>query len=153
LQFPLKVSCTRFSAWTRAPNKPWTMNFADPVKLPKNYHTNPSPNRVEAGHNERPGCEKRARSAAPRLSSESIVRTMLHVKHSEREPPRAAWISYFSVRSAPPFCAAKSSRTTTPPFITNLTRCISVISCSGSPETAIRSAYLPFSIVPMVSSL
>jgi hypothetical protein len=153
LHFPLKVSYTRFSAWTRPPNKPWIMNFADPVKLPKNYHTNPSPNGVEAGHNERPGCEKRACAAAPTLPSEHIVRTMFHVKHSERELPRAAWASYFSVRSAPPLCAAKSSRTTMPPFITNFTRCISVISCSGSPETAIRSAYLPFSIVPMVSSL
>jgi len=42
----------------------------------------------------------------------------------------------------------KSSRKTTPPFITNLTRCISVMSASGSPETATRSAYLPFSTIP-----
>src|SRR5262245_27138446 len=36
-----------------------------------------------------------------------------------------------------------------PPFITNLTRCSSVMSTSGSPETAIKSAYLPFSIDPI----
>ena len=29
---------------------------------------------------------------------------------------------------------------TSPPFITNLTRCISEMSCSGSPETAMMSA-------------
>jgi hypothetical protein len=40
----------------------------------------------------------------------------------------------------------KSFRKTTPPFITNLTRSISVMSVSGSPETATMSANLPFSI-------
>ena len=40
---------------------------------------------------------------------------------------------------------------TLPPFITNLTRCSSVISASGSPETAIRSAYLPLSMDPIWS--
>src|SRR5439155_452635 len=39
-----------------------------------------------------------------------------------------------------------------PPFITNLTRCNSVMSASGSPDTAIRSANLPFSIDPTRSS-
>src|SRR5262249_50286627 len=38
--------------------------------------------------------------------------------------------------------------TTWPPFITKRTRLISVMSASGSPETAIRSAYLPFSTAP-----
>ena len=42
-----------------------------------------------------------------------------------------------------------SSRTSTPPFITNFTRSISVMSVSGFPETAMMSAYLPFSMVPM----
>ena len=42
----------------------------------------------------------------------------------------------------------RSSRTTTPPFITNFTRSISVTSASGSPLTATRSAYLPFSSAP-----
>src|SRR5712691_686272 len=42
----------------------------------------------------------------------------------------------------------RSSRTIFPPFITNLTRCSSVMSASGSPDTAMRSAYLPFSIDP-----
>src|SRR5439155_5879645 len=37
------------------------------------------------------------------------------------------------------------------PFITNFTRCSSVISDSGSPETAIRSAYLPLSMDPIWS--
>lgn len=37
---------------------------------------------------------------------------------------------------------------TTPPFITNLTRSISVISVSGFPETPTRSANLPFSTLP-----
>jgi hypothetical protein len=39
----------------------------------------------------------------------------------------------------------KSFRKTTPPFITNFTRSISVMSVSGSPETATISANLPFS--------
>src|SRR5712664_2406838 len=41
-----------------------------------------------------------------------------------------------------------SFRKTTPPFITNFTRSISVMSVSGSPETATKSANLPFSTVP-----
>src|ERR1700730_18030767 len=49
--------------------------------------------------------------------------------------------------------AARSLRTTAPPFITNFTRCISVMSVSGSPATAIMSANLPFSIVPRLSAL
>ena len=44
-----------------------------------------------------------------------------------------------------------SFRTTSPPFITNRTRCSSVTSASGSPERAIRSAYLPGSSVPTCS--
>src|SRR5262249_12404376 len=39
-------------------------------------------------------------------------------------------------------------RITTPPFITNATRSISVTPASGSPATAIRSANRPGSIVP-----
>ncbi len=38
---------------------------------------------------------------------------------------------------------------TFPPFITNLTRWSSVMSASGSPDTAIRSAYLPLSMDPI----
>src|SRR6266699_897481 len=49
--------------------------------------------------------------------------------------------------------AARSLRTTAPPFITNFTRCISVMSVSGSPETAIMSANLPFSMAPRLSCL
>src|ERR1700676_2747037 len=49
--------------------------------------------------------------------------------------------------------AARSLRTTAPPFITNFTRCISVMSVSGSPATAIRSANLPFSMLPSTSCL
>src|SRR5204863_1254243 len=45
-----------------------------------------------------------------------------------------------------------SLRMILPPFITNLTRCNSVMSASGSPDTAIRSANLPFSIDPTRSS-
>ena len=37
----------------------------------------------------------------------------------------------------------------TPPFITNFTRSVSVMSSSGLPETATRSAYLPFSTYPI----
>ena len=44
---------------------------------------------------------------------------------------------------------ARSFRTILPPFITNLTRCSSVMSASGSPDTATRSAYLPFPIEPI----
>ncbi len=40
---------------------------------------------------------------------------------------------------------------TLPPFITNFTRCISVMSVSGSPDTAMMSAYLPFSTEPIRS--
>ena len=47
---------------------------------------------------------------------------------------------------------SRSFRTTTPPFITNFTRCISVTSASGSPDTAMRSAYLPFSMLPTCSA-
>jgi tripartite-type tricarboxylate transporter receptor subunit TctC len=43
---------------------------------------------------------------------------------------------------------ASSLRMIFPPFITNLTRWSSVMSASGSPETAIRSANFPFSIDP-----
>ncbi len=46
-----------------------------------------------------------------------------------------------------------SLRITSPPFITNFTRCISVISFSGSPDTAIRSANLPSSMLPTLSSM
>src|SRR5947207_4114203 len=49
--------------------------------------------------------------------------------------------------------AVSSFLTISPPFITNLTRCISLISFRGSPATAIRSANLPFSIVPKLSCL
>src|SRR5467141_1914851 len=49
--------------------------------------------------------------------------------------------------------AARSLRTTAPPFITNFIRCISVISVSGSPVTAIMSANLPFSMEPRLSCL
>ena len=45
--------------------------------------------------------------------------------------------------------AAMSFLMTLPPFITNLTRCSSVMSASGSPETATRSAYLPLSMEPI----
>jgi hypothetical protein len=50
-----------------------------------------------------------------------------------------------------PLCtgAVKSLRTTLPPFITNLTRCSSVMSASGLPETATRSANLPLAIDPI----
>jgi len=41
-----------------------------------------------------------------------------------------------------------SLRMILPPFITNRTRCSSVMSASGSPETAIRSANFPLSIEP-----
>src|SRR5580658_877973 len=44
-----------------------------------------------------------------------------------------------------------SFRMTFPPFITNLTRCSSVMSTSGSLETAIKSAYLPLSMDPIWS--
>src|SRR6185295_7767138 len=43
---------------------------------------------------------------------------------------------------------SNSLRTTCPPFITNFTRSISVTSRSGSPVTAMTSAYLPFSRLP-----
>src|SRR5262249_47047408 len=43
----------------------------------------------------------------------------------------------------------KSFRNTWPPFMTNFTRSSSVMSLSGSPDTAIMSAYLPFSTEPM----
>jgi len=46
----------------------------------------------------------------------------------------------------------RSFRNTRPPFITNLTRCISVTSASGLPWTAIRSANLPFSTLPTCCS-
>jgi len=45
--------------------------------------------------------------------------------------------------------AGRSFRATTPPFMTNRTRCISLMSASGSPVTAIRSAYFPFSMLPI----
>ena len=44
--------------------------------------------------------------------------------------------------------AVSSFFTTTPPFITNLTRSISLTSFSGSPATPMMSAYLPFSMLP-----
>src|SRR5262249_27236762 len=43
---------------------------------------------------------------------------------------------------------AKSLRKTSPPFITNFTRSSSVTSFAGLPETATKSAYLPFSMDP-----
>jgi hypothetical protein len=42
-----------------------------------------------------------------------------------------------------------SFRNTTPPFITNFTRSISLMSSSGLPETATRSANFPFSTYPI----
>ena len=53
----------------------------------------------------------------------------------------------------------RSSRTILPPFITNFTRCSSVMSANGSPATAITSANLPGSseptrsLTPMISAL
>ena len=44
-----------------------------------------------------------------------------------------------------------SLRTTLPPFMTNFTRCSSVISDSGLPDTATRSANLPFVTEPIRS--
>jgi hypothetical protein len=49
------------------------------------------------------------------------------------------------------FFLSSSSLIIFPPFITNLTRCSSVMSVMGSPETAIRSAYFPLSIDPICS--
>src|SRR5215813_2852052 len=43
-----------------------------------------------------------------------------------------------------------SSLKTLPPFMTNFTRCNSVISFSGSPETATKSAHFPASTVPIL---
>src|SRR5258706_9409083 len=48
-------------------------------------------------------------------------------------------------RSAP---RRRSFVTTLPPFITNFTRCNSVMSARGSPATAMRSANFPLSIEP-----
>ena len=48
---------------------------------------------------------------------------------------------------------ARSFLITAPPFITNFTRCISVMSSSGFPETAIMSANLPFSTLPRLSAM
>src|SRR6266550_1126472 len=45
----------------------------------------------------------------------------------------------------------RSFRTIAPPFITNFTRSSSVMSLKGLPATAMMSAYLPFSIVPIRS--
>src|SRR5690242_4813103 len=50
-----------------------------------------------------------------------------------------------------PAAHARSSRTILPSFITNFTRCSSVMSVSGLPETAMMSAYLPLSIDPIRS--
>src|SRR2546428_204648 len=44
---------------------------------------------------------------------------------------------------------ARSFLKTSPPFITNFTRSVSLISASGSPETATMSANLPFVIDPI----
>ena len=64
---------------------------------------------------------------------------MAGANHSTTEPERARPGSrdYF-----------ESSRITWPPFITNFTRSSSVMSFSGSPETAMMSANFPFSIEP-----
>ena len=42
----------------------------------------------------------------------------------------------------------KSFLKISPPFITNFTRCVSVMSASGSPDTATMSANLPLVIDP-----
>src|SRR5205807_5405211 len=56
-----------------------------------------------------------------------------------------------SLTVQPPQCCSlrlKSFRTISPPFITNFTRWSSVMSFRGLPETAMISAYLPFSMDP-----
>src|SRR5262249_44900378 len=49
--------------------------------------------------------------------------------------------------------AGRSLRTTTPPFMTNLTCSISFTSTVGLPDTAMMSANLPFSIEPICCSM
>src|SRR5215510_9844629 len=58
------------------------------------------------------------------------------------------WRVNIKVRIEARFYLGRSFLTTPPPFITNLTRLSSVMSLSGSPATAIRSANLPASTLP-----
>jgi hypothetical protein len=83
--------------------------------------------------------------------------------HSSRKFDRFLLFGHYSfslsLRETVSICSAssgsiarlyfKSFRNTTPPFITNLTRSISVMSVSGSPKTATMSANLPFSTWPI----
>src|SRR5713101_6273206 len=67
------------------------------------------------------------------------------------ETLRIAGLERVTQRAADVEAAGRAGRSflkTTPPFITNLTRSISVISVSGFPETPTRSANLPFSTLP-----
>ena len=80
----------------------------------------------------------------------------MHAIPASRYLPVVPTVLVFSMHGArregnyrvPP---VRSFLMTFPPFITNLTRCSSVMSASGSPETAIRSAYLPLSMDPIWS--
>src|SRR5215467_6531756 len=109
-----------------------------------------------------------------------VVRVHIVRKSVEEDDGKAAWIAALDVADVEDGCLYQSFggclsetgrhrhagdlqkvasrdhfnslRTTCPPFITNFTRSISVTSFSGSPLTAMTSAYLPFSRLPTRSA-
>ena len=82
---------------------------------------------------------KLGRDVAIKVLPEDHARDADRVARFQREAQVLASLNRYCPRSL---------RTTTPPFITNFTRSISVTSVSGFPETAMTSANLPFSSVP-----
>ena len=54
----------------------------------------------------------------------------------------------YRLNTAPIVPGVRSFLNTSPPFITNFTRCVSLMSLIGSPDTATMSANFPFVIEP-----
>ena len=77
-----------------------------------------------------------------------LVRCMCTLFNRQRRAgPRLHWpLPRATQGASDPPAEPRSLRITTPPFITNFTRSISVTSASGLPETAMMSANLPFSM-------
>src|SRR5262249_37929504 len=92
----------------------------------------------QAGNRHRRTDDSRRRVAA-RLRGREGLRRGRHLVGAEAGRPQSAAIAAVYL---------KSLRMTCPPFITNFTFDISVMSARGSPATATRSPNLPFSTLP-----
>ena len=102
-------------------------------------------------HEERRSCRGGAKASEPSPARASKIEDAKVQARRSLDEDRLLVSCVHADRYRVPLCmgAVKSLLTTLPPFITNLTRCSSVMSASGLPETATRSANLPLAIDPI----